>query len=65
MLYRRKLMLAALTLSTALTAASLAASAEDVKRGGTLTIARPEEALTLEPFTPPKLLLLELTKSGI
>jgi peptide/nickel transport system substrate-binding protein len=51
MVNRRKLMLGALVLS-ALTASSLAASAEDIKRGGTLTLARPDEALTLDPFTP-------------
>jgi peptide/nickel transport system substrate-binding protein len=52
MLDRRNLMLAALMLSTALGATSIAASAEDIKRGGTLTLARPDEALTLDPFTP-------------
>lgn len=52
MLERRKLMWAALLASTVLGGASITASAQDVKRGGTLTIARPEEALTLEPFTP-------------
>ncbi|MDQ7250351.1 ABC transporter substrate-binding protein [Dongia sedimenti] len=52
MLDKRRLIFAALVLSTALGGASIAASAEDVKRGGTLTVARPEEALTFEPFTP-------------
>jgi ABC-type transport system substrate-binding protein len=52
MLEKRKLLLAALVLGTALGGASIKASAEDVKRGGTLTLARPDEALTFDPFTP-------------
>lgn len=52
MLERRKLLFAALMLSTALGSAAMTASAEDVKRGGTLTLARPDEALTFDPFTP-------------
>lgn len=52
MLNKRNLMLSALALSTALCGASITASAEEIKRGGTLTVARPDEPLTLDPFTP-------------
>jgi peptide/nickel transport system substrate-binding protein len=52
MFNRRNLLLSALAVSTILGGASINASAEDIKRGGTLTVARPDEALTLDPFTP-------------
>lgn len=52
MLDRRRLFLAALMLSTVLGGTAMTASAADVKRGGTLTLARPDEALTFDPFTP-------------
>lgn len=42
--------LATLALATLIGAAS--ASADDIKRGGTLTVARPDEPLTLDPFIP-------------
>ncbi|MDY0882601.1 ABC transporter substrate-binding protein [Dongia soli] len=48
----RNLMLSAVALSAIIAGSSIDASAADVKRGGTLTIARPDEPLTLDPFTP-------------
>jgi peptide/nickel transport system substrate-binding protein len=52
MMKRRNIVLSALLLGAALSGISMTASAEDIKRGGTLTVARPDEPLTLDPFTP-------------
>ena len=40
------------TLALAMAAGNTLAHAEQVKRGGTLTLARPDEPLTLDPFVP-------------
>jgi peptide/nickel transport system substrate-binding protein len=52
MLTKRNVLLGAFVLGTILSVVSADAMAETIKRGGTLTIARPDEPLTLDPFTP-------------